>query len=365
MRQTKEEFRNCLELCNAEKGYIKVSDKYGDYGIVGFWVIVQKRVLHYVFSCRVLGMGIEQFVYSYLNFPDVPVIDDVSSQLIKDVYVPWVNCDKVERTCHSVELERGRGKVLLKGRCDLNNIVQYLKPYNIINECNYINSLGHDTSLFACTTNIVLSHKLSKERRNKILSSVPMFDCITGVTEMFTSCCDAVILSLSSEYSFGVYRSKTDQEIVIAVGDYFYDMTKEEKWNSYINKEIYTLGYSLSKDSLELFSKRYKKEELLAEDILKNIIYIRDNLPAVTKLILVLGNDQYKSNRKLDFEEEKLQMYLDLNKLILTSFKDRDDISIIDTNDFLHGTNDITDSIMHYVRRIYYNIAQKINCFVK
>ena len=85
MRQTKEEFRNCLELCNAEKGYIKVSDKYGDYGIVGFWVIVQKRVLHYVFSCRVLGMGIEQFVYSYLNFPDVPVIDDVSSQLIKDV----------------------------------------------------------------------------------------------------------------------------------------------------------------------------------------------------------------------------------------------------------------------------------------
>ena len=81
-----------------------------------------------------------------------------------------------------------------------------------------------------------------------------------------------------------------------------------------------------------------------------------------------LNKDIYKILqyvRKLDFEEEKLQMYLDLNKLILTSFKDRDDISIIDTNDFLHGTNDITDSIMHYVRRIYYNIAQKINCFVK
>lgn len=52
-------------------GAIFVYDKYGDYGLVGFYAFderMEKRTLdHYYFSCRILNMGVEQAVYLYLR----------------------------------------------------------------------------------------------------------------------------------------------------------------------------------------------------------------------------------------------------------------------------------------------------------
>lgn len=46
-----------------------------------------------MFSCRVFGMGIEQFVYSYFNYPNNDVKGNVSVRLVKNMGVPWVNFD--------------------------------------------------------------------------------------------------------------------------------------------------------------------------------------------------------------------------------------------------------------------------------
>ena len=363
LRQNQDEFRSTLELCDAESGYIRVTDKYGDYGIVGFWVISHGKVLHFVFSCRVLGMGIEQFVYSYLKYPNVTVKGNVSTQLEMNVSVPWVNVDKIATQGDNAKKNQS-SVVLLKGRCDLNNVVQYLSSHKLINEGNYIDDLGHDTSLASCTTNIVLSQQLALEKKKLISSSVPMFDCALESTKMFDSSCDAVILSLASEYSFGVYRSKAERDIILSVGDCFFDMTDREKWQAYIDKEIYTLGYSLSKEDFVTFSESYEKTDLQPEDIVKNITCIRSHLPPKTKLILLLGNDQYMTRNGGLFESEKLKKYGRLNRSILNVFYGREDILIVNANDFLNESSDITDSIMHYTRRIYYNIAQKINSLI-
>ncbi len=363
LRQNQDEFRSTLELCDLESGYIKVTDRYGDYGIVGFWVMLQGEVLHFVFSCRVLGMGIEQFVYSYLEYPNVPVKGNVSAQLLMNVTVPWINIDRVSPKGENAK-KNNSSVVLLKGRCDLNNVIQYLSSYKLINEGNYINDLGHDTSLASCTTNIVLSHQLALERKKIISSSVPMFDCALELTKMFDSSCDVVILSLASEYSFGVYRSKAERDITLSVGDCFFDMVDRENWQSYIDKELYTLGYSLTKEDLVAFSENYEKIDLRPDDIVKNITYIRRHLSPNTKLILLLGNDQYLTRSGGLFESKKLQKYGKLNRLILNVFYGREDILIVNANDFLNESSDITDSIMHYTRRIYFNIAQKIESLI-
>lgn len=82
-----------------------------------------------------------------------------------------------------------------------------------------------------------------------------------------------------------MYRSKANRETVISVGDYFYDMTNKEKWNSYINKEIYTLEYSLTKEALSAFTRNFEQMELSANDIVNNILYIRDYMPKKAKLV--------------------------------------------------------------------------------
>lgn len=47
---------------SVNSGYIMVRDNFGDYGIVGFYTLKENNLIHFVFSCRILGMGIEDAV---------------------------------------------------------------------------------------------------------------------------------------------------------------------------------------------------------------------------------------------------------------------------------------------------------------
>jgi FkbH-like protein len=52
-------------------GVVFVYDKYGDYGLVGFYAFDERpkspTLKHFYFSCRVLNMGVEQALYSFLR----------------------------------------------------------------------------------------------------------------------------------------------------------------------------------------------------------------------------------------------------------------------------------------------------------
>ncbi len=80
-RVAEEEFNNAF---NSHWGYIKVSDRYGNYGICGFYLIRETRAIHFVFSCRAMNMGIEQFVWNKLSRPHIHINGEVSSSLHDD-----------------------------------------------------------------------------------------------------------------------------------------------------------------------------------------------------------------------------------------------------------------------------------------
>ncbi|MCR5238233.1 MAG: HAD-IIIC family phosphatase, partial [Lachnospiraceae bacterium] len=58
-RMSQDELRDMLSDDQIETMLCRVSDDYGDYGIVGFYSKHNNRLLHYVFSCRIMNMGIE------------------------------------------------------------------------------------------------------------------------------------------------------------------------------------------------------------------------------------------------------------------------------------------------------------------
>ena len=61
----KEEISTLIDDENFKSAAIQVSDKYGNYGIVGFYSLnLQNRKLtNFTFSCRILNLGVEQFLY--------------------------------------------------------------------------------------------------------------------------------------------------------------------------------------------------------------------------------------------------------------------------------------------------------------
>ena len=55
-----------LNDTSLDNGCIEVRDKFGDYGICGFYSLDKcaNELRHFLFSCRILNLGIETYVYT-------------------------------------------------------------------------------------------------------------------------------------------------------------------------------------------------------------------------------------------------------------------------------------------------------------
>lgn len=66
---------------NVEMACLRVMDKFGDSGIAGFYALCRGRLIHFVFSCRILGLGVEQWLWERLGYPDLEIRGDVAVRL--------------------------------------------------------------------------------------------------------------------------------------------------------------------------------------------------------------------------------------------------------------------------------------------
>ena len=63
-------------------GILRVRDRYGDYGYCGLFVLHHSRaapraLVHFCFSCRILNMGVEDWLYQRLGRPALHIVGDV------------------------------------------------------------------------------------------------------------------------------------------------------------------------------------------------------------------------------------------------------------------------------------------------
>ncbi len=82
-------------------GLVRVVDDYGDYGYVGFFLLgalrsqleagkANTKLFHFCFSCRTLGMLVEQWVYNLLGQPELRVVGDVLTDLAVERDIDWI-----------------------------------------------------------------------------------------------------------------------------------------------------------------------------------------------------------------------------------------------------------------------------------
>ncbi len=120
-----------LRYFGYQGGLVRVSDRYGDYGFVGFYLKTLDEGLnagslkHFCFSCRTIGMGIEQYVYQMLGRPWLTIVGEVLSDVYSAPVVDWVN-------------QAGGGpaagrrlaqfnEVRMRGGCEMSALAHYFK----------------------------------------------------------------------------------------------------------------------------------------------------------------------------------------------------------------------------------------------
>jgi FkbH-like protein len=105
---------------------ISCCDRYGDYGIIGFYVLKRRtdefRLIHFVFSCRTMNMGIEHFTYQYLGKPAITIIPEVAYALESDKTVDWISVSEPNTPAGRVSCDN---KLLLVGGCELLQLAVY------------------------------------------------------------------------------------------------------------------------------------------------------------------------------------------------------------------------------------------------
>jgi FkbH-like protein len=119
-------FRAQLRKYGFHAGVVKASDKYGDYGIVGFFMTSRFHsaydLIHFVFSCRIMNMGIEQYVYELLGEPRCTIVPPVSNGLKDFAYVDWISDGEIRNAEAPLKND---AKLLLIGGCDLLQTATY------------------------------------------------------------------------------------------------------------------------------------------------------------------------------------------------------------------------------------------------
>ena len=133
--KSRDDFKTIKKLLNEDNiksEKIEVWDKFGDYGVVGFYCldILKNKLLHFVFSCRTINIGVEQHAYSRLNFPKINVVGDVSGSLSNSNDVDWIEEVDAKVILNNAKNEE-KISVLIKGGCDLEQMLHYLKSNNL------------------------------------------------------------------------------------------------------------------------------------------------------------------------------------------------------------------------------------------
>ena len=340
---------------NNDCAYIIAEDKFGNYGICGFYALNKKenKLVHFLFSCRIMNMGIEQFVYNYLKKPQIEIKGEVASTL--DSKVDWIEIVENLEIKTAPVPKLNNKNILFKGPCDLYLTLSYIEAdCNIDTEFPYWNKqlvyiLAHTHTAF-----IEQTHRLSKEKLAELSMRFPFPNADEFKTKFFDEKYNLVFLSLLTVTHSGIYINKDDGTYAF-FGFADCDITNESNWE----KILAPIPVEARPQNI-LMLKEFQKHYVFGGNppvdlVIKNINYILDNLKA--KLVLILGSEIPTDKIQAGYEN-MAERHKILNSAIKETFKEK--VEFIELTDFIKSDEDYTTCINHFSRRVYVDLAQRV-----
>lgn len=127
----REELRRQLDHHLVQAGLIEVFDRYGNYGFCGFYMVRaasdQSKLMHFCFSCRILNMGVEAWMYQHLGRPALGVRGHVLSDPVVAAPVDWITPVAAGAANDQAASGPRFGAVAARGGCVLMPLMHYFR----------------------------------------------------------------------------------------------------------------------------------------------------------------------------------------------------------------------------------------------
>lgn len=346
--QFKAEFE---EVFFSDAGYVKVADRYGNYGICGFYLIRQRRAVHFLFSCRAMNMGVEQFVWNHLQQPAVRVTGEVISRL--EGKPDWIS---VVGDADSPPDDTGpaKPKLCIRGACDMMIMTHYLRAQFEVREEFQFPYQGwgiNPVSRLVCAAGAAQT-----PAAQALLAKTPGIPPRLFESAIVSGSSDIYIISFASEFAPGMYRSRsTGLVLPFAPQPHFpeKDFAKID-YDSFITR---VKGKPpISRAEWEFMAAEYEyvghlNKGLLAADIARQFEMLRGK----TVIVFTL-NTKFGSNKGL------LANFDRINSTV-RPLAETYGCHIVNLNDFVRSTDDLaspTDQGAHFKREVYISLAQHV-----
>ena len=346
-------------------GYVSVSDRYGVYGIVGFYAVKDGVLEHFLFSCRTMGMGIEQYVYTWLDYPQLTVVEPVSGSV--SVHEPKPDyITLVEHLEDDIQPKSTNDlSILIKGPCDLEVMASYLEnsSYQVTKEFNFVDSEGNQADFYNHTANILQFSDLSDSEKDDLSAHFHFLSRAALDTSLFNRCYDIICLSPLMDATLGLYREK-NSGLQLAYGLSQRPITDSENWEDYCQKKIMTARSNFDTETLATFSEKFETVAYTPQQVADNFETLIDRVQKKnpnTQFIILLLSELAFEGSSCDNFFGKETLHRAINLKIKEKFANRKDVSLLDVNKFIVSQSDYFDNINHYSKMVYYQMAQEFN----
>ena len=360
VRSSREELSRMLANDWKDCGYIKVSDKYGDYGIVGFYCFDRQknRLEHFLFSCRILGMKVEQYVYRKLGYPKIEVVQPVAGALEQGTVIPWIS-EKAGITHLPDASGENRVRILMKGPCDMSAIESYLTGGKVTTEFNYINNRNFITAGQNHSMHIWESANCRDSEIDAILREVPFLTQGDFETMLFRKEYHVVCYSLLPDCHAGLYRNK-QTGLYASFGSVNFDLTDEKNIPGYIDGTCTNHLYPFTEKIIKDFAGKWEFVGTTPPELLiRNLDYMYEHAPGRPRFVLLLGSEIEYEGINEEFANHAPR-HKEINRLVREFAEDRERITLVNTTDFIRSQADYEDCINHFSRNVYYDLATAV-----
>ncbi|GBQ38978.1 HAD-IIIC family phosphatase [Acidocella aminolytica] len=340
------------ERFETHAAYVKVADRYGSYGICGFFMVQEHVARHFLFSCRAMNMGVEQFVWARLGKPLVPTNGEVSTSLEGGI-PDWINV--VDDADHESEVERDVTKPLIcvRGACDLSMMTHYLRPkFDMIEEFPYP---YQGWAIQPVARAVALERELDTSEGRDLLTRIPGLPRERFKTVINSLVADAYVLSFSPELQAALHRSRSTGLLMTfkcsGAPDRDFSETSYERI-----REIQGREPSFSAAEWTFMQEEFAFAGLLdMAQLERDATSMFETLRGKTVIVLRL-------NTSVGQKCWALEWFGRINEVIIP-LAEQFGFTVIDLADFVRGPEDLDspeDIGVHFSRDVYRRLANRI-----
>ncbi|HTU27014.1 MAG TPA: hypothetical protein VMF30_16525 [Pirellulales bacterium] len=349
--------------------YITVVDRYGDYGISGFYALASGRLEHYLFSCRILNMGVEAWLYDRLGRPELEIVGDTSDDP-KRLPVPgWIAVageagtgttpSTIATPAAGPQTPAASGaavgtwpRTIFKGGCDLEQTVDFLgRPGRVEGEFNY--KTAQDVPVHVEHTEILRRCRPETlARYGDVIDRLVFVDRQGFTTRMFDDRYEVVVYSAVIDMCQALYRLRSG-DLVVNYGDMLQDRTLEANWPRLLERKP-----ELTPEFLRWFRDQFEFVGGLSPDAFReNLHWLCRQVGPGKQLILLNGAEVPVEH---EVEIDRWRHHVVMNRVLDEVAAQYDHVDVCDVRRIVTRRDQIADNIRHYRRGVYFHLASQI-----